>query len=148
VPILLLLLIAMVVEITVLVLVGQAIGILATIGLLILASVVGMWLLRREGTRTLAAFNDAVRTRRVPAKEMVDGVLIVAAGALVLVPGFVSDLLALFLLFPPTRAVVSRRWVRRTEQQVRSARHGGAFVVDSVIVDDDDPAPPRGQLER
>jgi UPF0716 protein FxsA len=149
VPILLLLLIATIVEITVLVLVGQAIGILFTIGLLILASVVGMWLLRREGTRTLAAFNDAMRTRRVPAKEMVDGVLIVAAGVLVVVPGFVSDLLALFLLFPPTRAIVSRRWVRRAEQQVRSAQHGGAFVVDSVIInDDDDPAPPRGQLER
>ena len=147
-PILLLLLVAMIVEITVLVLVGQAIGVLATIGLLILASVVGMWLLRREGTRTLAAFQDAVRTRRVPHREMADGVLIVAAGVLILVPGFVGDVLALALLFPPTRSIVSKRFARRAEQQVRTARQGGAFVVDSVVVDDDDfPEPPRGQIE-
>jgi UPF0716 protein FxsA len=146
VPILLLLLVATIVEITVLILVGQAIGILATIGLLILASVVGMWLLRREGNRTLTAFQEAVRTRRVPHREMADGVLIVAAGALILVPGFVSDVLALFLLFPPTRSIVSKRFAKRAEQQVRSAQHGGAFVVDSVVVDDDFPEP-RGQIE-
>lgn len=140
----------MIVEITVLVLVGQAIGILATIGLLILASVVGMWLLRREGTRTLAAFQEALRTRRVPHREMVDGVLIVGAGALILVPGFVSDVLALALLFPPTRSILSRRIARRAEQQVRSTQYGGAFVVESEVVDAEDDGfdGPRPQLER
>jgi UPF0716 protein FxsA len=138
VPILLLLLVATIVEITVLVMVGQAIGVLATILLLIAASVIGIWLLRRESTRTLAGFREAMLTRRVPHREMADGVLIAAAGVLVLVPGFVSDVLALFLLFPPTRAVVARRMVRRAEQTVRSAQAGGAFVVDSVVLDADD----------
>jgi UPF0716 protein FxsA len=150
VPILLLLLLATAVEITVLIVVGKAVGILATIGLLVLASVVGMWLLRREGTRTLMAFQEALRTRRVPAKEMADGMLIAGAGALILLPGFVSDVLALFLLFPPTRAIVSRRFARRAEQQVRSARQGGAFVVDSVIIRDDaddTPPPQRPRLD-
>jgi UPF0716 protein FxsA len=122
----------MIVEITVLVLVGQAIGLLATILLLIAASVVGMWLLRREGARTFAAFQEALRTRRIPHREMADGVLIAAAGALIILPGFVSDLIALFLLFPPTRAIVTRRITRRTERQ---AVFGGGFVVDGDVID-------------
>ena len=128
----------MVVEITVLVLVGQAIGLLATVLLLIAASVIGMWLLRKEGARTFAGFQEALRTRRVPHREMADGVLIAAAGVLILVPGFVSDLIALFLLFPPTRSIVTRRITRRAEQQARSAQFGGAFVVDSVVIDQDE----------
>ena len=125
----------MVVEISVLVVVGQAIGLLATILLLVAASVVGMWLLRREGARTFAAFQEALRTRRVPHREMADGILIAAAGALILVPGFVSDLIALFLLFPPTRAIVTRRITRRTERQ---AAFGNGFVVDGVVIDQDE----------
>jgi UPF0716 protein FxsA len=126
-----LLFLAMVVEITVLVVVGQAIGLLATILLLIAASVVGMWLLRREGSRTFAAFQEALRTRRIPHREMADGVLIAAAGALILIPGFVSDLIALFLLFPPTRAIVSRRITRRAQPP---AAFGGGFVVDGDVI--------------
>jgi UPF0716 protein FxsA len=148
VPIFLLLLFAMVVEIIVLVLVGQAIGILATIGLLILASVVGVWLLRREGTRTLGSFQKAMRERRVPAKELADGAMIAVAGVLILIPGFVSDVLALFLLFPPTRALFSGRMVRRAEEHARSARFGGAVVVDSVVVDDEPDDPRNPQIER
>lgn len=128
----------MVVEITVLVLVGQAIGLLPTLLLLILASVAGLWLLRREGTRTLTRFQEAVRHRRVPHRELVDGVLIAAAGVLVLVPGFVSDVLALALLFPPTRALVTRRVTRIAERRAESVRHGGAIIVESVVVDPDE----------
>ncbi|RZS32677.1 UPF0716 protein FxsA [Herbihabitans rhizosphaerae] len=133
-PVLLLILLAMVVEITVIVLVGSAIGALATILLLVLASVVGIALLRREGTRALAAFGDAVRSRRAPQREMADGVLIGVAGMLVLVPGFVSDVLALALLLPPTRALIRKRLLRRAEQQQKVAYPGG-MVVDAVVVD-------------
>lgn len=128
----------MIVEITVLVLVGQAIGLLATILLLILASVVGMWLLRREGARTLMAFQQALRANRVPRREMIDGMLIGAAGVLVVLPGFVSDVLALALLFPPTRALVTRRLTGLAERRAEAARHGGAIVVDSTVIDPDE----------
>jgi UPF0716 protein FxsA len=132
VPVLLLLLLGSIVEITVLVLVGQAIGVLPTILLLIAASVVGMWLLRREGARTFAAFQQAMRERRVPQRELADGFILGAAGVLILLPGFVSDVLALGLLFPPTRALLTRRMARTPAQQPE------VFVVDSVVVRDNE----------
>jgi len=135
VPVLLLLLVAAIAEIAVLVLVGQAIGVLPTVLLLIAASFAGMWLLRREGTRTLASYQETVRGGRMPAKEMLDSVLLAVAGVLVIVPGFISDVLALALLFPPTRALVTRRLAATAKRRVHMARQGGAFVVDSVVVD-------------
>jgi UPF0716 protein FxsA len=121
----------------VLIIVGKALGVLPTILLLVVVSMMGMALLRREGAHTLAAFVKSVRTRRIPHQEVADGVLITAAGALILIPGFVSDLLALALLFPPTRAVVRRRMMRRAVQRGRERSHGGAFVVDSEVADSD-----------
>src|SRR5689334_6286930 len=128
-PVLILVLAALAVEITVMVLVGSAIGVLPTILLLIAATVLGGWLLRREGARTLTAFRDALLARRPPHKELADGVLIAAAAMLIALPGFVSDVVAIFLLFPPTRAIVRRRWVRRAE-----ARQQTVFV-DGEVVD-------------
>lgn len=135
-PVLLTLLIATVIEVAVLVAVGDLIGVLPTIGLLILASVVGAWLLRREGTRTLRAFSEAVRTRRPPHREVADGVLIATAGALIVVPGFVSDVLALLLLLPPTRALVRGRMFRSASRRA-SLRPRTRTVVDGEVVQPD-----------
>jgi UPF0716 protein FxsA len=120
----------MAVEITVMVLVGSAIGVLPTILLLIAASMIGGWLLRREGTRALGAFREAALARKPPHEEMVNGVLIAAAAVLIVLPGFVSDVLALFLLFPPTRALVARRWVRRAEARTTTTYVDGEVVPD------------------
>ncbi|GAB3458514.1 hypothetical protein GCM10027436_63820 [Actinophytocola sediminis] len=127
-----LLLLVMLVEIAVVVAIGQVIGVLTTILLLVLVSVVGVAMLRRQGTRTLSAFSDAVRNRRDPSPEMIDGMLVGVSAALVLFPGFVSDVLALLLLFPPTRAVVRRRVLARAAQ--RQQAHAPVFVVDSEVV--------------
>jgi UPF0716 protein FxsA len=134
-PVFALLLIAMVAELAVIIAVGQAVGVLVTILLLIGVSVLGVALLRRQGVRTLMAFSDALQNRRDPSKEMTDGVLIGVAAGLVVFPGFISDLAALFLLFPPTRAVVRRRLLRRAVAR-QPQRHG---VVDGEVVDDVQP---------
>lgn len=135
-PVLILVLAVLAIEITVMVLVGSAIGVLPTILLLIAATVLGGWLLRREGVRTLTAFREATMARRPPHKELVDGVLIAAAAMLIALPGFVSDVVAIFLLFPPTRALVRRRWIRRAE-----ARQTTVFV-DGEVVDEEPPVKP------
>jgi UPF0716 protein FxsA len=133
------LLAATIIELTVLVAVGHAIGILPTIGLLILASLVGAALLRREGARTLRAFAEAVRTRRPPHRELLDGMLIAAAGVLIVLPGFVSDVLGLLLLLPPTRALVRQRMLRSTPLSTPAHFAPGGVVEGEVV--DDPPAP-------
>lgn len=133
-PVLLILLVAATVEIAVLIAVGDAIGVLPTVGLLLLASLVGTWLLRREGARTLHAFTTAARTRRPPHRELVDGVLIATGGVLIVLPGFVSDVLALLLLLPPSRALLRRRLLRSASLHT-PPRFAPGQVVDGEVVD-------------
>ena len=79
--------------------VGEAIGVLPTIALLILDSLLGAMLMRSQGRRAWVRFNMAVSEGRVPAREAIDGLLVVFGGALLLTPGFVSDIFgAIFLL--------------------------------------------------
>jgi UPF0716 protein FxsA len=110
VPLVLLLLFVVVpvVEIWVIVLVGQAIGIVPTLLLLLADAVLGTWLFRREGRKAWAALRDAIAERRVPAKEVADGALVVVGGAFLLSPGFVTDAVGVLCLLPPTRAVLRR----------------------------------------
>lgn len=116
-PIFVLFLLAGFVEISILILVGQAIGALPTIGLLFLGAVGGTWLLRREGRRTVREFAEAARLRRPPERGLGDGVMIAAGGILIILPGFVSDLAGLLCLFPPTRALLRRRLQRAAERR-------------------------------
>ncbi len=95
-------------ELYVLIQVGQVIGALPTIAVLVVVSLLGAALLRREGARTWRAFRDATARGRVPAREVADGALVLLAGALLLTPGFVSDVVGLLLLVPPVRAVLRR----------------------------------------
>ncbi|HVE47634.1 MAG TPA: FxsA family protein [Acidimicrobiales bacterium] len=91
-------------ELFVILKVGGAIGALNTIGLLIVVSVVGAWLVKREGLSVLRRAQARVQSGGIPAKELVDGVLILFAGALLLTPGFLTDVVAVLLLLPPVRA--------------------------------------------
>ncbi|NBU55152.1 MAG: FxsA family protein [Acidimicrobiia bacterium] len=104
-----------VVELYVIIRVGSSIGFLNTLGLIVLVAVLGSWLVKREGIRVWTKFNRSVLEGRVPTREIVDGVLIMMAGALLLVPGFVTDVFALLVLFPPTRLVFRRMLMRRAE---------------------------------
>jgi UPF0716 protein FxsA len=100
-------------EIFVILQVGQAIGVLPTIALLIADSLVGAWLMRSQGRIVWRRFVEALEHGRPPAREVLDGALVIVGGALGLAPGFVTDALGLFLIAPPTRAIVRRILVRR-----------------------------------
>ena len=113
-PILAVLFIVMpIVELAVVIQVGQALGVLETVGLLLLVSFVGAWLVRREGLGAWRRFREQLRAGRPPAKELADGVMILVAGALLMTPGFVSDVLGILLLIPPVRAVIRSAALRR-----------------------------------
>ena len=113
-------------ELYVIIQVGQAIGALATIGLLIADSLLGSWLLRHHGRRAWTRFNDAVRAGRVPTHEVADGAMIMFGGALMLTPGFLTDLLGMALLLPPTRALLRPLLLRRVRVTGGPRSGGGA----------------------
>jgi UPF0716 protein FxsA len=104
------------VELYVIIQVGQAIGLLPTLALLLADALLGSILLRHQGRAAWIRFNRALAEGRLPHKEVFDGVLIILGGALLLTPGFLTDIVGLILLIPPTRALVrafSARLVRR-----------------------------------
>ncbi len=100
-------------ELYVLIQIGQAIGILPTIALLILDSILGAILMRSQGRAAWMRLHRALAEGRVPGREVLDGALVIFGGALLLTPGFLSDILGLILLLPPTRAIVRTVLLRR-----------------------------------
>jgi UPF0716 protein FxsA len=100
-------------------LVGDAIGVLPTLLLLAADSLLGSVLLRSQGRSVWNRFNEAIAARRVPRREVMDGVLVIFGGAFLITPGFITDVLGLILLIPPSRAVVRRMVERRIGQRVQ-----------------------------
>ena len=96
------------VEIYVLIQVGQVIGPWWTILLLIADSILGAWLIRREGARAWLALRVALESGRMPARELADGALILVGGTLMLTPGFVTDAFGILLILPFTRPAARR----------------------------------------
>jgi UPF0716 protein FxsA len=114
------------VELAVIITVGAEIGVLNTVGLLILSSIVGGWLMKREGLGVVRRIQGSVAAGRVPGAELVDAFLILFGGALMLAPGFLTDITGMALLLPPVRAVVRRVLRRRFATRVV----GGGGVID------------------
>lgn len=119
---LLIVVIVPIVELYVIVQVATGIGVPETILLLIAVSVVGAWLAKREGIGVLRRMQVTVAEGRVPSAEIVDGALVLLAGALMIAPGFLSDCLAVLLLLPPTRALVRSTILRRIRAGGRVVR--------------------------
>jgi UPF0716 protein FxsA len=109
-------------ELYVIIQVGHAIGALDTIALLLLVSAVGAWLMKREGMSVWRRFQRQVEAGNVPGREIADGVMILSAGALLLAPGFLTDLAGILLLLPPVRAAVRAGVLRRAARRAGIVR--------------------------
>jgi UPF0716 protein FxsA len=110
-------------EIYVIIQVGQAIGVLWTIVLLIADSIIGARLLSWQGRRAWQRFQEALAQGRVPHREVMNGVLIIVGGAFLLAPGFITDVIGLVLLIPPSRSLVRRILARSiVSRRLRFAR--------------------------
>jgi UPF0716 protein FxsA len=127
-----------IVEIYVIIQVGQAIGALWTILLLIADSLIGARLLSWQGRDAWRRFQEALATGRMPHNEIFDGVMIVVGGTLLLTPGFITDVFGLVLLLPPTRALLRRFLIRSISRRGTVAR----VVVRSVPTSRSGPPPP------
>jgi UPF0716 protein FxsA len=100
-------------ELFVIIQVGEWIGVWPTLLLLLLDAIVGSWLLKHQGRVAWRRFNQALAERRMPGKEVADGFLVILGGALLIAPGFLTDILGVLLLIPVTRAFfrrILRRW--------------------------------------
>lgn len=130
-------------ELFVIVEVAQAIGVLYTLILLLAGIPLGIWALRSQGSVVWRRAADAIAAGRPPGRHLIDGALVVAGGALLIVPGFITDVLGIVLLLPPsrvlTRGVVMRNLQSRLVQRtVRFGHHSaGSSDVDSTAVDID-----------
>jgi UPF0716 protein FxsA len=109
-------------EIYVIIQVGQAIGPWWTIALLIADSILGSMLMRSQGRAAWRRFNEALAAGRAPAREVLDGVLVIFGGAFLLTPGFISDIFGLIFLIPPTRALARRFIVRQVLRRTPAGR--------------------------
>ncbi|GAB7006746.1 membrane protein FxsA [Nocardioides sp. AN3] len=133
-------LIVPILELWVLIRVGHVIGVGWTLVLLVADSILGTWLIKREGSKAYAALRTALEGGRMPHRELADGALIVLAGALMLSPGFVTDIFGVLLLLPFTRpigrrvlgALVARRLTAVVAGRGRTAGRPGPGE-DSVI---------------
>lgn len=122
------------IELFVILQVGDAIGGLNTIALLVVVSVVGGWLMKREGLGVARRVQSALAGGQLPGQDVADGFLILFGGALMLTPGFLTDVFGLALLVPPVRAVVRRTLLRRLA--ARAARAvGGRGSGPAGIID-------------
>ena len=130
------------IEIYVLIQVGQVIGPWWTILLLILDSLFGTWLIRREGGRAWQALRAALESGRMPARELADGALILVGGTLMLTPGFVTDAFGILLILPVTRPVARRLLTQVVTRRLMGAERtrpgpgpGGPVIRGEVVED-------------
>ena len=122
--------------------VARAIGVLETILLLILSWPLGIWAVRAQGAAAWRRLTVTMAERRAPGRELLDGALVLLGGLLLVVPGFLTDVIGLVLLFPPTRAAVRPLLARNLHSRVfvRAARFTGQpYDVDSTAHDIDQP---------
>ncbi|MFC0187899.1 FxsA family protein [Fictibacillus aquaticus] len=111
------------IEVGLFIVAGQYIGIPATIGMILLTGIIGAWLAKREGLHTLNEFRLKMSRGELPGESLMDGGCIIAGGALLLTPGFLTDAIGFFLLFPPTRLLAKRLLKRK----LKSAYENGQF---------------------
>ena len=126
-----------IIEIYLLIQVGQVIGAGWTIFLVVLTAVIGVALLKAQGLSTLNRAQQKLQANELPAREILEGMGLVVAGALLLTPGFFTDAVGFFLLFPPTRiwlvnAVTARMVVSSSVSMHGHRRHPDSNVIDGV----------------
>lgn len=124
-----------VVEIWMLVSVGGWLGLWPTLALLVLSGAVGAWLMQREGRRAWRALADAFGGGRLPSGRLADAALVLVGGILLMLPGFLTDLLGLVMLLPFTRPVVRRLLAFVLARNAARGGSTGPVVISGVTVD-------------
>jgi UPF0716 protein FxsA len=132
-------------EIYLLIQVGEEIGALPTVALVVFTAVLGIWLLRWQGLATVAQVQQSMAQGQLPAIPLIEGLFLLVAGALLLTPGFFTDALGFALLIPPLRQGLARMmlqqgWWRMSGsfQQTQRSHHQGPTTIDGEYTRQDD----------
>lgn len=112
--------------------VGGAVGALATVALVVITAVVGLWVFRRQGVAHWQRMQAMLRRGEVPAADLLEGWLLMLAAVLLVVPGFFSDAIGFALLVPPLRAVAARWLLGRSGMWVSAVRRRGAAAGQTI----------------
>lgn len=124
------------VEILILIKLGELMGFWPTIWLVIVTGILGASLARAQGLRVWLRIQEELRRGELPAEEMVNGLLIFCAGLVLLTPGLLTDLAGFFLLIPISRRLITNWIKRKFEKMARSHQASPAFLIDGEIVED------------
>jgi UPF0716 protein FxsA len=129
-------------EVWLLIRVGQQIGLLPTIIILVVEAALGGWLMRREGARAWSALNTAFQSGRMPSGELADAALILVGGVLLMLPGFATDVIGFLFLLPITRPYARRvlgflvaRRVNRLRVNLANAGHTPGDLIEGEVAD-------------
>ncbi|HEX8825287.1 MAG TPA: FxsA family protein [Archangium sp.] len=127
------------IELYLLLVIGREVGFWPTVGMVLVTGLVGAFLAKKEGLRVLRRWQESLAQGRMPEEGLVGGVLVLVGGALLVSPGVITDVLGLFLLFPPTRKLVAAVVRRRLERKVAA----GTLRVTTMNMGGPFGAPPR-----
>lgn len=140
-------------ELYVILKVGDLIGIVPTLALLVADSLLGSWLMRSQGSRVWRRFQEQMQAGRIPHREVFDGAMVIFGGAFLITPGFLTDIVGVILLLPPTRSVVRRWLIRRGGRMFGISVAGGRagrvppqpddYDVEGTAYETDEPRLPR-----
>ncbi len=139
--------VAPIIELYVMVQVASAIGVLPTVLLIVMSSVIGAWLVKIEGLGVLRRMGQTLDAGQLPTDEAVNGLLVVLGGVLMFLPGFVSSAIGLLLLLPPVRALL-RPFVLRGARRRIARSQAGVVSFAGPIVDVDSHIDPRSRPSR
>jgi UPF0716 protein FxsA len=149
------------VELYLLLFIGDVVGFWPTVGIVLFTGVLGAWLAKREGLRVFRKWQEALAEYRMPEEGVLGGVLVLVGGVLLVTPGVLTDLVGFLLLVPPTRRLVAAVVRRRVERRIadgsihvvtytsagtvgrRSAAPPGVIDVEGEVVEEEPPPPRR-----
>ena len=107
--------------------IGSRIGLGATLATVVITGILGAWLTKQQGLRTLAKYQKAIAEGRLPHEEVIEGLMILGAGAVLLTPGFLTDAIGFSLLVPPIRAVVRELVTGYAKDRIQVVSAGGGM---------------------
>ncbi len=119
-----------IIEMVLLIKVGQWLGVVPTVGLVLLTAVIGLHLLRQQGFSTLLRANQKIEQGGLPAQEIIEGILLAVGGALLLTPGFFTDAIGFCCLIPVSRKILVKQIIKRGVFMATSGQ-GASFYSSS-----------------